>query len=573
MLIVRKYRICAIFCALSVLLCELISRPYANMGISDDGPYILIARHLAATGHIFYNGNTTPFLGWQLYAGAAFIKLLGFSFTSVRMSTLLVAMLLAFVLQRTFVLAGVTDRNATIGTLALVLSPLYLMLSVTFMSDIPGLFAIVLCLYGCLRALQSTTDRSTIAWLCFAVVTNALFGTSRQIAWLGVLVMVPSALWLTRSRRRVLLAGCAATLTGALFILCCMIWFSHQPYIQPEHLIPHNFNTARAFWQSIHFFMDVPFLLLPVVALFLPQIGRFRPVVLAILAILFAAYLGVALQPQHRHGIFLLEPAMNDLAERVGVLGDPFIKGSLPLFLNTTSRVVLTVLSFGGPFGVISSFVLPSLQSSPEADPASTISWKQIGVLTVPYAIAHSLLLIPRAGWDILFDRYALGLLVVAVLCLVRCYQDRIQSQLPLAGILPVAVVAIAGITLTHNMFALARARVSLAAELRAHGVPDTAVDNGWEYNFVVELDHSNYINDPWIVRPAHAYVPVPPPTGSCWTTYYDYTPHIRPLYAISFDPTACYGPAPFAPVHYSRWPSRTPSSLYAVRYTPSSNP
>jgi 4-amino-4-deoxy-L-arabinose transferase-like glycosyltransferase len=163
MLIVRKYRICAPFCALSVLLCELISRPYANMGISDDGPYILIARHLAATGHIFYNGNTTPLLGWQLYVGAAFIKLLGFSFTSVRMSTLLVAMLLAFVLQRTFVLAGVTDRNAMIGTLALVLSPLYLMLSATFMSDVTGLFAIVLCLYSCLRALQASTERSATA--------------------------------------------------------------------------------------------------------------------------------------------------------------------------------------------------------------------------------------------------------------------------------------------------------------------------------------------------------------------------------------------------------------------------
>jgi dolichyl-phosphate-mannose--protein O-mannosyl transferase len=161
------------------------------MGICDDGPYILIAQKLAATGHIFYNGNTTPFLGWQLYLGAAFIKLFGFSFTAVRMSTLLVAMVLAFVLQRTLVRANINERNATIGTLALVLSPLYLMLSVTFMSDIFGLFAVVLCLYGCLGALQSSTDRSTIAWLCFAVIINAVCGSSRQIAWLGILVCFP----------------------------------------------------------------------------------------------------------------------------------------------------------------------------------------------------------------------------------------------------------------------------------------------------------------------------------------------------------------------------------------------
>ena len=35
---------------------------------------------------------------WQLYLGAAFIKLFGFSFTIVRMTTLLVAVVLAFFL-------------------------------------------------------------------------------------------------------------------------------------------------------------------------------------------------------------------------------------------------------------------------------------------------------------------------------------------------------------------------------------------------------------------------------------------------------------------------------------------
>src|ERR1017187_7375378 len=131
---VRRLPIAALFCALAVLLCELISRPHAEMGIGDDWPYILMAQKLAATGHVVYNGWASPMIGWQLYLGAAFIKLFGFSLTTVRMSTLLVAMVLAFVLQRVMVRANVGERNATIGTLALVLSPLYLMVSVTFMT-------------------------------------------------------------------------------------------------------------------------------------------------------------------------------------------------------------------------------------------------------------------------------------------------------------------------------------------------------------------------------------------------------------------------------------------------------
>jgi hypothetical protein len=121
---VRRYRIPVVFCALAILICEFVARPYANMGICDDGPYFLMARTLATTGHIAYNGWGTAMLGWQLYIGAAFIKLFGPSFTAVRGSTLLVSLATAFLLQRTFVRSGVTERNATLATLALVVTPL-----------------------------------------------------------------------------------------------------------------------------------------------------------------------------------------------------------------------------------------------------------------------------------------------------------------------------------------------------------------------------------------------------------------------------------------------------------------
>jgi hypothetical protein len=129
--------------------------------------------------------------------------------------------------------------------------------------------------------------------------------------------------------------------------------------------------------------------------------------------------------------------------------------------------------------------------------------------------------------------------------------------------------MAIYGIAVTHNMFALYRARVAIAAELRAAGVPDTSVDNGWEYNLGVELRHSDFVNESTIVVPAHAYVPTPPPpAGICSTLWaYDATPHIHPLYGISFDPNACNGPAPFAPVTYSRWLASTPGTLYVVNF------
>jgi hypothetical protein len=234
-------------------------------------------------------------LGWQVYLGAVFVKLFGFSFTTVRMSTLFVSMLMAVVMQRTLICAEVSERNATIGTLALVLCPLYLLLSATYMTDIFGLFAIITCLYGCFRALQSATTRSAIAWVSFAVITNAILGTARQIAWLGILVMPPSSLWLMRARRRVLIAGTAVTLTGVLFILACMHWLKLQPYSIPERILPECFPVGIIFTNIVQVFLELPFLILPIMAMFLPQIfsRNRRSLIFVIVVVVAYAALGI----------------------------------------------------------------------------------------------------------------------------------------------------------------------------------------------------------------------------------------------------------------------------------------
>jgi hypothetical protein len=575
---VRRYRIPALSCAFAVLLCELIARPYANMGVCDDGPYILVAQHLAATGHVVYNGWSAAMLLWQLCLGAAFIKLFGFSFTTVRMSTLLVAIALAFVLQRALVLAGATERNSTIGTLALVLSPLYLELSVTFMSDIHGLFAIVLCLYGCLRALRSSSARSAIAWLCFAVATNVVCGTSRQLAWLGTLVMVPCTLWLLRTRRRTFIGGVAVALTGVFSILVCLHWLALQPYTTPESFVIGSFPVLHTVHEFISFFLDFPFFLLPVVVLFLPQ-ARKRGLGVAALIVL-VGYILLAVYSSHlRDHTAILEPTFSDWVTRFGEFDGAVLKGLPPVFLNRAVRGLLTLASIGGMFGLTASFFNPPQpQQTSQAQPE--LSWKSLSILLAPFTFAYILLLVYRAitianaGTPEVLDRYSLGLLVVAVLVLVRYYQDHIDFRLPVAGFLFIAIMAVYGVAVTHNTFALYRARVALAAELRAAGVPDTSVDNGWEYNVDVELDHADHVNNPGIVVPAHAYAPIsPPPTGTCEMVWYNYTPHIHPLYGVSFDANACRGPAPFAAVHYSRWLVSQPVALYVVRYTAEPKP
>jgi hypothetical protein len=562
----------AIFCVFCVLVCELISRPYTTMGVGDDGPYIVMAKTLATSGHIAYNGWASPMLGWQLYIGAAFIKLFGYSFTAVRMSALIVSLALTFFLQRSLVLAGITERNATLGTLALVLTPLYLMLSVTYMTDIFGLFAIVFCFYGCLRALQASTQRATVLWLCVAISLNVLCGTSRQIAWLGTLVMVPSTLWLLRARRRVLFAGTVLNFAGVLAIFACTVWLQRQPYVIPLNLSVSNFPWVQTLAELAYLFLDIPFLLLPIVALFIPEARQSRPRVIIILSALLIAFFFLATYPSHLRGFFsrLLEPVTGGGGSWVtmhGIVDVIVLPGNFPSYISPWIRVVLTIASIGGILGLWVVLVRPRTAATTIA---VSPSWRQLVPLVAPYSAAYLLLLWSNAASSHLFDRYALGLMVVALPCLLLLYQQRVQPQLPAVSMLLIAITSVYGIASTGNTFSFDRARVAIIDELKTSGVADTALDGGWDSNLDVELRYADHINNPRIKRPTDGYTPIaPPPSGPCKKLWYSLTPHINPLYAISFDPHACYGPAPFAPVHYSRWPYRTPGTLYVVRYTP----
>jgi len=544
------------------------------MNVCDDGPFIRMAQTFAHTGHIVYNGWEAPMMLAQIYIAYPFIKLFGDSYTAARMSTLLLALVTTFFLHRTLVRTGSSERNATLGTLAVALSPMVLMLSATFMSDISGFLAITLCLYGCVRAIQSSANRSAIAWLCFAVFTCAFFGTSRQIAWLGDLVMVPCTLWLLRRRRRVLLAGALVTALSFLFILGCMHWLSRQPYVIPVPPLARPFPRTIALRQLSYIVLEIPFLVLPVIAVFAPRIFRTRPIARLILLTALVAYVVIAFHSRHDYNARLhFEPTAGYDGAWVNFSGVYSVFPGAPVALHTPTLVILTILCIGGLLGVI-AVALQAFRTKSSSPPAAHfLSWKQLGILLVPFSLGYLTLLATSVGTTVaIFDRYALGLLGPSMIALLRLYQERVRPTLPPATILLIIIAGAYGIIVTHNTFALDRARVDLANQLHAHGVQYTSIDGGWDYNFDTELDNANYINSPLLKVPADAYIPPPPASpGICQAYWQIKTPHVHPLYGVSFLPNACYGRAPFAPVQYRPWPFRTPHNLYAVRYVPPS--
>lgn len=559
-------RVHAWFCALTLIAAALLIHPSLEMGINDDWSYIKSAQVLAQTGHIAYNGWSTAMLGWQLYLGALAVKLFGFSFTAVRLSMLLPAMLAAFLMQRSFVRSGVNEFNATAGTLGIILSPLFLPLSFTFMTDIPGLLILVLCFYCCLRVLQAASDRARLGWLMLAVASNAFGGTVRQIAWLGVMVMVPSLLWMERRRRILLVPGIVATLAGLAVAAWSVHWFHTQPYSLPESLLPGALglkvllNLGKSLVDVV---LEFSVLLLPLLICFVPQMPlrqRF-PRLLAGLALLFTVAAAVAQYRFHRFS-FLLAPVLGNCITQYGLLDVGGINGARHEALPEAIRVTLSLLGIASLMAFAAVYWSSPARHVPVA--ARRITGRQLTWLIAPFLTAYVFLLMPRGAFALIFDRYLLPPVFFIVLALLRRYQERVRARLPVLAIPAFALFALFAVAGTHDYFSLSRARLAAINEVRAANVPANQISGTFEYNSWNEVERTGFVAEPRL------HGGMPPlqrgPSDECAPPMGYLAPHLDRRYALSSSPASCVGATHFAPVTYRTWLPPWHGVVYVVR-------
>lgn len=578
MIIERVLKRPASLCVLLLALCTLATYPFVEMGGNDDFSYVRSAKALAETGHVVFFGWSSAMLGWQLALGALFIKLFGFSFTVTRVSILLVSLCLTFLLQRTLVRLGLNETNAAFATLTLVLSPLFIPLSFSFMSDIPGLLAIVLCLYFCLRAIEAQHPSQTDAWLIAAAVSSALLGTARQTGWLGVLVLVPSTCWLLRRRRFSAVLVTFVWLLCILFIFTALYWFSHQMYSTAEGTDGmgfdqnHLLNMAVAGLRGLlltAFFLSPIFIAFALA--FLKTRNRWLYLSLAG-AIVFCAYL--CLRPHSYSVEVVLAPASSGIGNYVtplGILELPAI-GNRPPVLNFALRVVVTVVSYFAAFAFVIFLITQRRRlQAPEAVTAE-LSWRQLFLLLGPFTLAYCAFLAIRVFSGVMLDRYLLPLLIVLAVVAVRFYQERISPRLPRACFAVLFLFAAFGVAGTHDLFATDRARLAAIKQLRAAGLPRTAFYAGFAYDGWTQIDTQGHIDAGGIHTPTgiHHLSKAQSDFNLCSYWVARFYPAIKPQYVISYDDFSCGNPQDrFAPVPYRLWLPPFSGAIYSRSVSP----
>jgi hypothetical protein len=536
----------------------LIAGPFSTGGLVDDWSYARTAEILARTGHVVYNGWAAPMLGWQLYLGAAFVRLFGDSMTSIRLSTMAVSLVTVGLFELWLEAAGVTRRNAIFGTLTLCLSPIFMPYAASFMTDTNSVFVVVLCVFLCQRALAAPDDRSAALWLLLAAVTNALGGTVRQTAWLPGLLVVPAAAWLMRRRRPVLAAGVAGWVLVAATMAGFMVWWAHRPFaVQDALIVPGRwlyFVSGRGMLGAagllIGSVLCCVYLMFPILAAGLARIGGWPRWALAGVVLC-----GIVLVPLSRSQPGLLAPWLND------VLG--LVEGQTAetagRWIDWTAWLGVASISFAAALAAV-AFAVAVRRQAPGGDSGPVgagRSWSELRILYLPYLLVYSGLMATRFYDDNFCGRYLLGFAPFLILLLLRLYQDRVASRLPGIAYAALALMAVAAVTGTHDWYAWARAMERAQSELVARGISPLNISGAPELEGQTQLDAVGYIDEPRMKLPAWAYVRNDHAMDlpyACQTWLTQRAPAIHPRYVIRDGAKACIPGAPIEVHSFPIW-------------------
>ncbi len=513
--------------------------PIAELPFDDDFSYAFTAQQLAQTGHLIYNGWATAAIIPQAYWGALIIKIFGFSFTALRLGTLPFAMAsaaLCYLLARR---CGLGRGPAAFASMTLSLGPMFLPLSTSFMSDVPGLMCMLLSLYALIRCGESATFAGQLSWLATGALTALLGGMDRQIVWLVPLVIVPYLMFLHHRNARFLVAATAAWMIVLLGAIATVSWFNAQPYAVPEPPLGQSFQTLlaepRRLWETIlALWLTTAMLALPAMLPAVPLALRNLlahwkgPRGLIALVVMMLAAMLLLHFPR-----FIEMPWLGNVLTSQGVLGKIEILGHRPTVLPRWLRQTIGVIVWSITAVAVSDLIgsLPHSHAAAERMVGRLKGMRPALPCIAILSAAYVLTVLSRCGRDLVFDRYALILVpFVAIAALLRRQNAPIQTGLRRWpwGIAPVmlGVFALYAIASTQEVFALARARLVAMQRLEATGIAPTDLDDGIEQMAWTQLQVDGHINNPDIRNPPDAY-----------QKGYGYTPCITATFLIEVSP------------------------------------
>jgi hypothetical protein len=517
----------AILCAVIAVIAALLTYPLLETGVSDDFSYNLTARVFAETGHYIYNGWATAMLGVQIWWAALFIKVFGFSFTLVRLSmfpfTAGCAVLLYYMGRH----AELNPKLSVFFSLFTVISPFFITLVPSFMTDICGMFFLLASLFSFSRGVDALENpeggntKRALALLAFGALLGLMGGTVRQIIWL---VPLASLFYVAVARpgknatvQR--LSPVLLVVTAGLVVLCDR-WFKMQPYSVPQDLGKTAQNVLHAEW------FRMPF---SVTSFSMTTLLHLMPILACTLPALLRKEWGIKAQPQTQRRVLatlLVISAGAALMVWVGAKMNitPYWQTTVTTsgahywcLLTPQPRTMPKVVSLGLLgisvacaliLGFVSARRVPTDKSLVSGLLAGFMAQPSIIRLMITYLIPYIAVVIFVSTTQGPVDRYVMPLLPLVALLLLRGYQP-IRPSASLLGWGVLSIYALYGVAIMHEYFSDARQRLHATQIMAAAGVPRTEVFVGFDQDAWFQITEQGYLNEPRVKVPAGVFHPV----------------------------------------------------------------
>jgi 4-amino-4-deoxy-L-arabinose transferase-like glycosyltransferase len=469
----ERQRDCLVIVVASVVV-TLLVRPFQNTPFLDDWVYAWSVENLLKGGPLLVpewsnNINIAQILwGWLLSLP------FGFSFVPLRISTWLVAVASLCGLYLMLRDLEVPRVDALLGTATLGVYPIFALLSVTFMTDVPFVSLTILASFAMVRAMKA---RST-PWLIAAAALASLAAGVRMVA-----IVTPVAMFLALvlsgdswGRRN----GRWAIALFPLAVFAAVCWWYPSHIFYSADLTGIGDTTAERISM-------LPFAV--------PLLPRMLGETLA----LMAGTVGLALLPLSIACLrpHLLRHAILYTVTLVLVLAALYAAGlRYPLPLMTGSTWALNEL--GGTSLLVPNYSVPPV--------SAVICWSAlaVGAFSLATAMAAAMkrnrwtagerfLILAMGGHFLLIaliwlinDRYAIVLVPYAIAVLLAA-RPQLHRRTAAVGLIMVMIVTVAGIRdhLSYN-----RALWAAVDTLNQAGVPERDINGGYMVNGWLQYVH-----------------------------------------------------------------------------------
>ena len=490
------------------VLAILLINPRGEFPLNDDWCYAGTVKALLEGGGLKLSGCSSTNIIAQVLWGALFCLPFGFSFVALRISTLTLGVIGVLAFYGLLREIGADRGTALFGALLLAFNPLYLVLSYTFMPDVPFTAVSLVSFYFLVRGMKRNLRLEIAAGLFFACLALLIRqnGLAIFIAF-GLAYLAKSGLRL----RNIVLAGIPVAL-GCGVQLLWQLWLNYKHFSLPVYarqgrwiLSPDlSGQGATSFARGLVIIAVYLGLFLLPLLLFvgrtkLAELCRSRLLNLA--AVLFAVWAAFLLRHQQMP---FLPNVLYDLGLGPATLRDSFLL-KLPS-LPTAGKTFWSVVAFVGLAG---AFVLIQMTflAFGEAVNILPISATKRAPLVLLFA-SGLIYLVPMAvlfiNIDLAFDRYLLFLVPLGIAIVILLVSNVSLGQagpafrtVAIASLVLYGTFSIAG---THDYLSWNRARWQALNNLAAERVTPIDIDGGFEFNgwYLYDLDYIPRLKKSW---------------------------------------------------------------------------